>query len=65
MDWSAYAHGFSTPWSTNPLGSATASLARHGYGASYDWDPDHDGDYDAMPSKVVDNDPAGRPARDG
>ncbi len=65
VDWSTYAQGFSTPWSTNPFGSATASLARHGYSASYDWDPDHDGDYDAMPTKVVDNDPAGPPARDG
>jgi hypothetical protein len=57
VDWAAYRQGFSTPWSTNPFGSATAGLARHGYGASYDWDPDHDGDYDEMPSKVVDNDP--------
>jgi hypothetical protein len=65
VDRSAYLHGFATPWSTNPFGSATAGLARSGYGVSYDWDPDHDGDYDAMPSKEVDNDPSGRPARDG
>jgi len=65
VDWSSFAHGFSTPWSTNPFGSATASLARHGYGASYDWDPDHDGDYDEPPVKVVDNDPAAGGSRDG
>ena len=46
------------------VGSAHARNP-HGYGVSYDWDPDHDGDYDAMPSKVVDNDPTGRPARSG
>ncbi len=65
VDWSAFDHGFSTPWSTNPFGSATASLARSGYGVSYDWDPDRDGDYDEPPEKVVDNDPDGPPARDG
>jgi hypothetical protein len=65
VDWSSFAEGFSTPWSTNPFGTATASLARSGYGASYDWDPDRDGDYDEPPIKVVDNDPAGSPDRDG
>jgi hypothetical protein len=65
VDRAAFAEGFSTPWSTNPFGSATASLARDGYGASYDWDPDHDGNYDEPPVKVVDNDPTGRTDRDG
>jgi hypothetical protein len=66
VDRATFAHGFSTPWSTNPFGSATAGLARHGYGASYDWDPDHDGDHDEPPVKVVDNDPTdGRSDRDG
>jgi hypothetical protein len=65
VDRAAFAEGFSTPWSTNPFGSATASLARDGYGASYDWDPDHDGNYDEPPVKVVDNDPTGRTDRHG
>jgi hypothetical protein len=62
VDPASFRHGFSTPWSTNPFGSATASLARSGYGVSWDWDPDRDGDYDEPPEKVVDNvaSPAGR-----
>ena len=62
VDWSDFDQGFSTPWSANPFGTATASLARDGYGASYDWDPDGDGDHDELPSKVVDNDAGPSPA---
>ncbi|MBA2625337.1 MAG: hypothetical protein H0U89_07015 [Acidimicrobiia bacterium] len=55
VDWSAYRHGFHTPFSDNPHGSATARLERGGYEAVYDWDPDDDGDLDEAPSKRVDN----------
>lgn len=55
VDPADFAHGFSTPWSSNPHGSEEARVERDGRSAVWDWDPDGDGDHDEPPRKVVDN----------
>lgn len=55
VDWRVFEHGFHTPFSSNPHGTATATLSKNGYSATYEWDADGDGNYDEMPSKRVDN----------
>ena len=66
VDWAEFDHGFQTPWSSNPYGSHQASVDKNGYSVSYDWDPDDDGNFDEMPSKIVDNGgPTSEPATAG
>jgi hypothetical protein len=54
VDWSEFDHGFQTPWSANPYGSHEATLDKGGHSVEYDWDPDGDGTFDEMPTKIVD-----------